>query len=296
MKLSVCTISFRHQLISVQQIAHWAQRNQFQGIELWGVHASNLGTQADCNYEWLRSLGLYISMISDYLPLNGNKKIALAKTEHLCQLAQVWRTKKLRTFAGDKGSDCISIEERKVWVSRLRELCEVAESFGTFVVVETHPNTLADTLLSTQQLLEEVDHRALRINFDVIHLWEAGCDPVQAFQLLEPFIVHMHLKNVSARELLHVFAPANVYAPAGKRVGMVSLFEGAFDFKGFLSFVMTQAQSCWNELDASLEWFGPDVMNTLAHDRREIACLSKASHWHGRQLEDARCVENFVGG
>lgn len=99
MKLSVCTISFRHQLISLQQIAHWARRNHFQGIELWGVHARNIGTQTECNYEWLKSLGLNVSMISDYLPLGGDKKAAVEKTMQLCTLADAWHTKKLRTFA-----------------------------------------------------------------------------------------------------------------------------------------------------------------------------------------------------
>ena len=43
MNLSVCTITFRHQLISIAEIAKWSVANGFQGIELWGAHATNLG-------------------------------------------------------------------------------------------------------------------------------------------------------------------------------------------------------------------------------------------------------------
>ena len=42
MKLSICTISFRHHLHSIDQLAHFAKTKGFQGIELWGVHAKNL--------------------------------------------------------------------------------------------------------------------------------------------------------------------------------------------------------------------------------------------------------------
>ena len=273
MKLSVCTISFRHQLISLKQIALWAQRNNFCGVELWGVHARNLGELPECNRDWLKSHNLKVSMLSDYLPLIGDKKIATDKTSHLCRLAQNWGAKKLRTFAFDRGSHLVTIEERKHIALRMRELCNIAEANGIYLVVETHPNTLADTLESTLQLLDEVNHPALRINFDVIHLWEAGDEPVQAFKALQNLIVHMHLKNVTARNLLEVFAPANVYAPAGRRDGMVNLFEGEFDFQQFLKSVLNNSQFPWQELDASLEWFGPNVMSTLEHDGREIAKL-----------------------
>ncbi len=273
MNLSLCTISFRHQLISLDQIAQWAARHRFQGIELWGVHAKNLTERPEYGIDWLRSNDLFVPMVSDYLPVQGDLEIALAKATQLCRLTQLWGAQKLRTFAGDRASREVSSDERRAWVARMRQLCEVADAHGIYLVVETHPNTLADTPTSTLQLLAEVDHPALRLNFDVIHVWEAGADPVSVFRQLEPFVVHMHLKNVAARELLQVFAPANVYAPAGNRAGMVQLFEGAFDFRRFLRLVMTGSQLAWEGLDASLEWFGPDVLSTLAHDRDQLLQL-----------------------
>lgn len=270
MKLSLCTISFRHQLISIDEIAHWAARRQFQGIELWGVHARNLARRPHYDAEWLRSMNLSVPMVSDYLPLDGDSRAALEKADELCRIAQRWGARKLRTFAGNRASANVSREERDDWVARLRTLCEVAEGHGIQLTVETHPNTLADTQASTLRLIEEIDHPALRLNFDVIHVWEAGANPAEVLRSVEPVVAHLHLKNVRARELLPVFAPANVYAPAGSRAGMVPLFDGAFDFRGFLAFVMTETRLSWESLDASLEWFGPDVLATLEHDRRRI--------------------------
>ncbi len=67
MNLSVCTITFRHQLISIAEIAKWSVANGFQGIELWGAHATNLEDQPEYGKEWLSSYALKTSMLSDCL-------------------------------------------------------------------------------------------------------------------------------------------------------------------------------------------------------------------------------------
>lgn len=273
MRISVCTISLRHQLISLAEIARWAERHRFQGIELWGVHALNLAQRPEYDLAWLKSHNLSVPMISDYLPVSGERKPAIERAEVLCCLARRWGASKVRTFAGNRASADVPVEERNAWVRRMRELCEVAESHGVYLVVETHPNTLADTQASTVRLIEEIAHPALRINFDVIHVWEAGADPIDVLRVLEPVVVHMHLKNIARRELLSVFAPPNVYAPAGDRLGMVGLFEGAFDYRRFLRSVMNESRLSWSNLDASLEWFGPDVLPTLESDCSQLQQL-----------------------
>ncbi|GAB3377922.1 sugar phosphate isomerase/epimerase [Spongiibacter taiwanensis] len=276
MHLSTCTITFRHQLISLGQIANWAKCNGFDAIELWGVHAKNIKNFPDYDRDWLASLGLSVSMVSDYLPLDGDPKRALDSTAELCRLTQEWGAKKLRTFSGGKGSAAVGPEERRQWTQRLKQLCAVAQDHGLQMVVETHPNTLADTLASTLQLIDEVDHPALKINYDVIHVWEMGSDPVEVFPLLAPLIVHMHFKNVSDRRLLDIFAPGNVYAPAGVRDGMTPLFEGAYDYRGFLNFLLNQYPEQWQKMDASLEWFGHEAFATLKQDLESIMQLQLA--------------------
>lgn len=273
MNLSICTISLRHHLISIEQIAKWASNHGFQGIELWGVHAKNLEHRSEYNADWLSSFQLSVPMVSDYLPVEGDHTEMANKALGLCRLTQRWGAKKLRTFAGGKSSSQVSPEERKDWVRRLKAMCTIAADHGVSLVVETHPNTLADTQASTLQLVEEIDHSALRINFDVIHVWESGSNPIDAFRLLLPVISHLHLKNITSRERLRVFAPANVYAPAGDRSGMVNLFQGACDFEHFLRFAMLEAAPQWETLDASLEWFGANVFSTLEHDLRRLRAI-----------------------
>jgi 3-dehydroshikimate dehydratase len=207
-------------------------------------------------------------MLSDYLPLEAPAEELWGKLEQLSSLARRWGARKLRTFAGRRGSADTSGEERRHVVERLRGACRRLAERGQLLLVETHPSTLADNVESTLRLLQEVDHPALRINFDVLHVWEGGDEPAAALERLRPYVSHFHLKNVSQRERLEVFAPANVYSAAGTRLGMVPLFEGAFDYRAFLADLAADAR-----VDASLEWFGDDVKGTLSRDRRAIEQL-----------------------
>ena len=265
MKLSICTISFRHHLHSMEQLAQFAKTQGFQGIELWGIHAKNLADELHYGADWLSSYGLETSMLSDYLPLDAPVSEMMAETERLSALAKRWGTNKIRTFVGKQGSSDTSKKERVELIVRLTMLCDYLESQGQNLLVETHPNTLTDNLPSTMQLLEETNHSSLRVNFDVLHIWESGMNPIVAMKQLRPYISHFHFKNIASRAQLDVFSPNNVYAAAGSREGMVPLFEGAIDYGEFLAEAVSTM-----EVDASLEWFGSNVMSVLAKDSQEV--------------------------
>lgn len=267
MKLSVCTITFRHQLVSMDEIANWALQNQFDGIELWGIHAINLYEQMAEFYQadWIESMGLKVSMLSHYLPLFDDAKVLQSQMLKLCKLANHWRCNKIRIFAGDRSSITLTESERAQLTARLRWLSEMVEQHGLMLVAETHPGTLADSAESTIRLLDEIDHPAFKLNFDVIHVWEFGADPMQFVRQVSDHIVHFHFKNVSQRDKLSVFAPANVYAAAGSRDGMTPLFEGDYPFAEFIQKIRRGYAD-----EASLEWFGADVYNVLKADRVQV--------------------------
>ena len=124
----------------------------------------------------------------------------------------------------------LSEQERKEYVKRIRKICDVFAQNNMYVLLETHPNTLTDTLPSTIELLEEVNHPNLKINLDFLHIWESGADPIDSFHRLKPWTLHYHFKNISSADYLHVFEPNNVYAAAGSRIGMVPLFEGIVNY------------------------------------------------------------------
>ena len=265
LNISLCTITFRHQLISLGEIARFAQQSGFDGIELWGAHARNLKAQTDKNADWLHNCGLVVPMISDYLPLEGDIEVLRERTIELCQLARRWRAGKIRTFAGGKASASTSAEERGHLVARLRDVAAVVQQHGVTLLIETHPDTLADSAVSTIRLLEEINHTAVAINFDVLHVWEAGDDPVALHREIGEFVQHYHFKNITERRHLAVFKPGNVYSAAGDRTGMTTLFEGAIDYAALIP-----ALADVRHADVSLEWFGDDASRVLRDDCKAL--------------------------
>lgn len=270
MKLSVCTISFRHQLISFDQIASWANINRFEGIELWGAHAKSLADEPYYNKDWLSNYGLSVSMISDYLPMLSTEFELYDNAQYLCRLAKLWGAKKIRTFAGNKSSSDTTRAEYQLLVKKFAQVCDWLAKYNLELIVETHPNTLTDSLESIKKLVHDVDKENLKLNFDVLHIWESKTNIIEALKELSDNIGHFHLKNISSEEFLDVFTPTNVYSPSGSRTGMTSLFEGKVNYRDFFDYIYSEDKSELRNIDASLEWFGNDCKSTLARDKSLI--------------------------
>ncbi|WEZ85091.1 TIM barrel protein [Rhizobium sp. 32-5/1] len=242
-----------------------------------------MAQQPDRNADLLSAFGLSVPMISDYLPVDADRLTLERQATDVCRMARRWRAGKIRTFAGNRASASVSAEERRSIARRLRDICAITADFGIHLLVEIHPNTLADTAASTLELIDAVDHPFFAINFDTLHVWEGGDDPVAVHRTMKPFIRHYHLKNIRDRSDLDVFEPANVYAASGRREGMTPLFQGAVDYMRFLGEISDDP-----ETEVSLEWFGPNCMDVLRKDRRAIG------HFVERR-EPPRLSVNFLG-
>lgn len=293
MRLALCTISFRHQLISFAEIAAFAQQQGFDGIELWGTHAIGLMSeqkqqQTQELLHRLRASGITISMISDYLDISGNTDFVAeqARCRQLAALARACGTTRLRTFAGNRSSAAVSLQQYHKLLQRLTILCDICAEVGVKLVVETHPNTLLDSQEGILRLLSDLPHPSLRLNYDVLHIWEAHLDPAAFYAQVAERVDYFHLKNITARSRLVVFEPAAVYAANASREGMISLAHGAVPYHSMLSYI--EESGCF----ASIEWFGADPFAMLAHEREWL---------RGQALSDSlvaggRSLTNYLGG
>ncbi|OAS17726.1 sugar phosphate isomerase/epimerase family protein [Paenibacillus oryzisoli] len=275
MNYSLCSISFRHELVSFNDLVHFACEKGFAGIELWGIHAKalvrNHKYEVSHLLDKMEAKGVRISMVSDYIDLFAEDDQTLAVLERgnsLFALAQTFRTNKLRIFAGNQSS---SVANPRVWercVTRLRNLAQLASENGVYLVIETHPKTLADTLISTLRLLDEVAHSHIRVNLDFLHIWELGSDPLYAYRALKEWTINYHLKNISCRDKLGVFAPDNVYSPSGDRDGLTTLSDGIIDYTS----IVEQLDRDNMTYTAAIEWFGDHPFYYL---EKELAWLKK---------------------
>jgi 3-dehydroshikimate dehydratase len=262
MNYNICSISFRHTLTSINEIFSFSKSSIFYGIELWGVHARAIEYAS-----FLNEPNSKITMISDYIDINQFQNIP-SKCEELIDLAHKFKCEKIRIFAGNKSRDKLTPNEQTYCVKHLKFIANKFEDVGIKMVIETHPNTWADSLSSTLELIQIVDHKNLFINLDILHIWEAGDSPVEAYHCLKPWIVNFHFKNITHRDRLHVFEPQNVYSPSGEKGGMVSLENGAINYEEIIECLMKDD----SDIPISLEWFGTQPYQQL---NRDISWLKK---------------------
>jgi 3-dehydroshikimate dehydratase len=289
MNCFLCTISFRHELAGFGELIRFARDTGYQGIELWGVHARSMAQasrqHAESLVEDLYASGLTINMISDYLKVadadgtpEAIRQAEAADEEELerklkewLQLGLLYRTRHIRVFAGNKGSAAASLEYKNRCCRLLKRAAEGLMQEDMVLVIETHPDTLADTLESTEWLLEKVDMPNMRINLDILHLWESGTPPLEAYNALQGDVYHLHLKNITAASYLPVFKPHNVYSPFGTRQGIVALGGGAISYKPLLRHL--------SEISVrhglSMEWFGERPFQYLKEEREWVRELER---------------------
>ncbi|MGN7453311.1 sugar phosphate isomerase/epimerase family protein [Paenibacillus pasadenensis] len=270
MKTALCTISFRHQLVSFRELAELAARLGYDGIELWGAHAAQLHElnrrQAEEDLARLRAHGLGISMVSHYVDISPEADFAAScdSCQRLIERALWCGAPRLRIFAGSRGSAELDGGERRVVIEQACELGALCREAGVQLLLETHPATLLDTPAMAAEMMRLAD--ALRpgaalLNFDALHLWEAGGEPSACWRALKPWIGYVHLKNIDRLEHVGVFRPDIVYAAGGSREGMVALGDGAIDYEPLLELAAGEP-----ELYGSVEWFGGDPAGMLARE------------------------------
>ncbi len=193
--ISCCSIALReHPVAAAIDLIAAAG---FGGIEFWFPHLENLdhagllNVSDQCARKQLTPL-----VISPYFSFTRGEEWKLKSLDTARQalkIAKVLEVGKIRTFV-DIGPDGLPSHRATPthWHAAregLRELCALDPN--SLFVVETHVNTLADTLPSVQRLLEEVDRPNLRLNF------QANPDFLQrgyreSLEALFPYIHHLH--------------------------------------------------------------------------------------------------------
>ncbi len=257
MRINACSVAFRHLDVTAHDLARYVAREGFDGLEIWAPHARAL----DAEWQALAQRPP-VPMLAGYLPL-GTANFNRADADSLLGLTVAWDASRLRLFAGGLGRDQADADQRRAIRRDLATVADMAQDRSLRIAVETHPGTLADSVAATLALLDALDHPAVGVNFDVLHVWESGADPVAALTALRGRIDHLHLKSVTGRDRLSVFHPDNVHDPRGSREGMCPLMTGAIDYPALLPGVPA-------DMDASLEWFGPKPAATMAADLRAL--------------------------
>lgn len=252
--VSCCSIALRDEPVAeaLEKIAGAG----FAAVELWLGHFKDLPdsglreVDARC-----RCLGLETTVLAPYFSFTrGPVRAAesLRDAEAVLGAASVLGVKKIRTFV-DCGPDGLASARATDadWTAAtagLRELCRLDDAVE--FVIETHDNTLADSLPSVRRLLDMVAMPNLRLNF------QANDDFMQrgflaCLEEVFPAVSHMHWQQVGAGN-------AHTYVEE----------SGAVDFGELVAFLRRKNYAG----SASVEYCWPDVpAERLGSARRFLA-------------------------
>lgn len=118
-------------------------------------------------------------------------------TERRIQFAHRWFA--VATVVSGSGQPADAAERRTV-VAHLRRIGDTAAGLGMVVALETHkgPTQNAAAMLD---LMNDVDHPAVRLNFDTgnIAYYNAGVDPADELEKVAPLVRNVHVKDNRGR-------------------------------------------------------------------------------------------------
>jgi len=95
-------------------------------------------------------------------------------------------------FAKALGAKIVNASASPKIVHEIDDLCE---EYGLCFGIENHWREVLELPEDLLPVLERLSGR-VGVNFDTGHFASAGCDPLEAFQVLQDRIVHVHLKDV----------------------------------------------------------------------------------------------------
>jgi len=220
--ITFCSLALRNSSVwdAVQEIAHAG----FKGIELWYAHIDRLTPDQLMELrERCRALGVAIPVVSPYFSFTRGSERALESlhtAEKVLEAAHILGVGKIRTFVdcGEDGlpSSKATSEQWKAACDGLKELCAMDPTRE--FVVETHEWTLADTLPSVKQLINEVGAPNLRLNYQASHdFLERGF--LGCLDELLPLISHLHWEQVTEDgKLTYLEEPGQIDFPAIMRL------------------------------------------------------------------------------
>ncbi|NVM52547.1 MAG: sugar phosphate isomerase/epimerase [Candidatus Helarchaeota archaeon] len=199
MKISFCSIAFRHRPMLLEDMIFIISELGYDGIEIWGDHLKGYETSLEKIKKLLYWKNLEVSMISPYFDFTGSTQkwnSSILTARKFIQFAKELDCSLIRCFTGKVSSEFATKRQWKRCIDGIKYIAQIAKKDNITLAIEIHPNTLMDTNDSTMRLLEEVDEDNVKLNLDFYNMWEMDqISPLKLLDKLYPWVVHIHAKN-----------------------------------------------------------------------------------------------------
>lgn len=147
----------------------------------------------------------------------------------MAELTEIYGTDKIRMFSFfmPEGADVSSYRDEVM--KRMSRLVDYAASKNLVLLHENEKDIYGDLAPRCLDLMKEFYGSSFQCTFDFANFVQCGQDTLEAYEMLEPYISYVHIKDA-------LFENGSV-VPAGEGDGQVAEILGRLEKKGFDGFL-----------------------------------------------------------
>ncbi len=175
-------------------------------VEFRSIHRTNVLALSDDQIHEFRGMladaGVGVSAIGSpvgKVPVDAPFEPTLDKLKRAIELCGVFGTKLIRVFSFYPPESVAFTGDwaphRDEVVSRMARLAEVAAAGGVGLVHENEHRIFGDRPDRVEDVLQSVNHPALRAAYDAANWVHCGYDPVDGWDRTARFTTHLHIKD-----------------------------------------------------------------------------------------------------
>jgi Sugar phosphate isomerases/epimerases len=191
LKAGMTTVTFKN--FSCEENIEFVKSAGLDGIEWAEYHISQGNTDSARRIgELTRAAGIEVlSYGSNYRPSRHNKNDFKKALDYAIAL----KTRLLRIWPGDRGSEPVDLSYRKEVTEEIREACSIASGYGIIIAVEYHANNLTDTSESALQLIKDVNCVNFKTYWQQSTLGLSFEQNLARLKAVLPYIANVHVEN-----------------------------------------------------------------------------------------------------
>ncbi len=135
----------------------------------------------------------------------------LDQLKKVCETANTLETDKIRMFSFYLPKDCNPADYKDEVMDRMGRMLDIADEYGIILCHENEKGIYGDTPERCFELVKAFGGR-LGCVFDPANYVQCGCNTLEAYYKLAPYITYMHIKDADARGII---------VPAGRGIGQI---------------------------------------------------------------------------
>ncbi|MBN2047897.1 MAG: TIM barrel protein [Anaerolineaceae bacterium] len=182
----------------------------------------------------------------------------------------------IRVWAGTRGSAETPPAERDAVLRDARRICDLAVSERLEIAVEYHPNTLTDTAASAVNLLEQVNHPALRSYWQPTTEALTQAEKTESLRAVLPWLSHLHVFTWSDQPTVERFPLKDGAARWLEWLNIAA--RDSTDHHALIEFVRSDQPESFLRDAAVLKTWLEQIQNSTSASIKKIGTTNPAPH------------------